>query len=113
MSRIRTPDDRPKISPLVHHSESGLAMIIVESHAALIRGNFFATRGILTSFYDHGRSDHTDGALAVKYLSAEVGVGRGAESLAENGGCAVNGVGARFINAPKLTASSVLRQLSI
>ena len=41
---------------------------------------------VLTSFYDHGRSDHTDGALAVKYLSAEVGVGRGAESFAENGG---------------------------
>ena len=55
---------------------------------------------VLTSFYDHGRSDHTDGALAVRYLSAEVGVGRGAESFAENGGCAVNGVGARFIGPP-------------
>ena len=68
---------------------------------------------VLTSFYDHGRSDHTDGALAAGYLSAEVGVGRGAVSFAENGGCAANGVGARFINAPKLTASPVLRQLSI
>src|SRR5882762_1627824 len=35
--------------------------------------------------YDHGPSDHTEGALAVRYLSAEVSVGRGVESFPEEG----------------------------
>ena len=35
--------------------------------------------------YDHGPSDHTEGALAVRYLSAEVSVGRGVESFPVKG----------------------------
>ena len=58
-------------------------------------------------------SDHTKGALAVRYFSVEVCVGRGVDSFPKNGGCPVNSVGACVICIPKLTASPVLRQLSV
>jgi hypothetical protein len=56
--------------------------IIGKRRGNLIVRNF---RCVLASFYDSCRSDHTEGALAVGYLSAEIGVFRRAESLAENG----------------------------
>jgi hypothetical protein len=45
----------------------------------------FVERGVLASFYDHCPSDHTEGALAVRYLSAEISVGRGAENFSREG----------------------------
>ena len=37
------------------------------------------------SIYYHGPPDHTEGALAVRYLGGEVSVCRGAESFPEKG----------------------------
>jgi hypothetical protein len=61
----------------------------------------------------HGRSDHTEGALTVRYLGAKVGVGHGAKSIAEKDGRAVNSVSARLIFAPEVTASLVPRQCPV
>jgi len=46
--------------------------------------------------------DHTNGAIAIRHRSAEVGVGPGADNSSEHSGRALNGVDARFIHIGEL-----------
>ena len=101
-------NDSLKVRRLV----SAVPTIIGKSHGALTVSNL-SQLGVLSSVYNHFPSDHTKGALAVRYFSVEVCVGRGVDSFPKNGGCPVNSVGACVICIPKLTASPVLRQLSV
>jgi hypothetical protein len=55
----------------------------------------------LPSFDDYRPSDYTEGSPAVKYFSAKVSVGRGADSFPQKGQCTMDGVGApscAFVN---------------
>jgi hypothetical protein len=73
------------------------------------------TRGLppLRFLDQHLPPDDTDRVLAVRDLGGKMGVARGADGCSKNKGRPVNGVLARIFHIRKLTASLVLRKLSV
>jgi hypothetical protein len=69
-------NDSLKVRRLV----SAVPTIIGKSHGALTVSNL-SQLGVLSSVYNHFPSDHTKGALAVRYFRVEVCVGRGVDSF--------------------------------
>jgi hypothetical protein len=68
---------------------------------------------IPTVFDEHFPSDDADDALAVGYLSGEMGVARGVDGFSKHGQHPVNGVLACLFQIRKFSASPILRELSV